>query len=217
MRLIDLSHVIEDGMTTYRGLPGPVISDHLSYDASRDLYEAGTEFQIGRIEMVANTGTYLDTPAHRWRGADDLSDVSVERVAELPGVCVDATGVGEAIGPELFAGLEVRGCAVLVRTDWSRHWRTEAYLSGHPYLTEDAAVWLRDQGAALVGIDSHNIDDTRGRIRPVHSVLLKAGVLIVEHLTNLASLPADGFVFTAAPPKVKGMGTWPVRAMARVG
>lgn len=217
MPLIDLSHVIEHGMTTYRGLPPPVITDHLSYDASRDLYEAGTEFHIGRIEMVANTGTYLDTPAHRWRGAEDLSDIGVERVAELPGLCVDATGAGEAIRPEAFAGLEVAGRAVLVRTDWSRHWRTEAYLIGHPFLTQAAAVWLRDQGAALVGIDSHNIDDTRGRTRPVHSVLLKAGVLIVEHLTNLAALPASGFSFTAAPPKVKGMGTWPVRAMARVG
>jgi len=217
MRLIDLSHVIEDGMTTYRGLPGPAIRDHLSYDASRDLYEAGTEFQIGRIDMVANTGTYLDTPAHRWRGADDLADVGVDRVAELPGLCVDATGAGVAIGPEAFEGLDVAGRAVLVRTDWSRHWRTDAYFHDHPFLTEAAAVWLRDRGAVLVGIDSHNIDDTRGRNRPVHSVLLRAGVLIVEHLTNLAELPASGFTFTAAPPKVKGMGTWPVRAMARVG
>ena len=217
MRLIDLSHEIVDGMVTYKGLPAPIICDHLSFEASRALYDGGEEFTIARIDMVANTGTYIDTPYHRWRDGDDLAAVGLDRVAELPGACVDATARdGLAIGAEAFEGLAVEGRAVLVRTDWSRHWRTDAYFENHPFLTEAAAVLLRDRGAALVGIDSHNIDDTRLRTRPVHSILLRAGVPIVEHMTNLASLPRAGFRFTAAPPKVRGMGTFPVRAMARL-
>jgi kynurenine formamidase len=218
VRLIDLSHPIEHGMVTYKGLPAPVICDHLTFEASRALYEGGEEFSIARIDMVANTGTYIDVPAHRWRDGDDLAAVALERVADLPGLCVDATGAdGPALGPELFEGLELADHAVLVRTDWSRNWRTDAYFEDHPFLTEVAATQLRDRGAALVGIDSHNIDDTRVRTRPAHSVLLRAGVPIVEHMTNLAALPPKGFRFTAAPPKVRGMGTFPVRAMARIG
>jgi kynurenine formamidase len=217
MRLIDLSHEIADGMVTYKGLPAPLICDHLTFEASRPLYDGGEEFSIARIDMVANTGTYIDVPAHRWRDGDDLAAVALDRVADLPGLCVDATGAGDlSVGPELFAGLEVAGHAVLVRTDWSRNWRTDAYFENHPFLSEAAAVLLRDRGAALVGIDSHNIDDTRVQTRPVHSVLLRAGVPIVEHMTHLAALPPQGFRFTAAPPKVRGMGTFPVRAMARV-
>lgn len=214
MTLIDLSHPIEAGMVTYKGLPAPTICDFLSREASRALYAPGTEFQIGRIDMVANTGTYLDTPFHRFADGEDLAGVALARVAALTGVCVRSDA--RAIGPETFAGLNVRGCAVLVHTGWDRHWRTESYFEGHPFLTEDAAVWLVEAGAALVGIDSHNIDDTAGNTRPVHTRLLGAGIPICEHMMGLGALPPHGFRFTAAPPKVIGMGTFPVRAFAEL-
>lgn len=214
MRLIELNHVITDGMITYAGLPGPVICDYLSREASRERYAGGTEFQIGRIDMVSNTGTYLDTPFHRYADGEDLAGLPLEKVTALPGLAVHTAET--AIGAEIFAGLDLAGKAVLVRTGWDRHWGTEAYFTGHPFLTEAAACHLRDCGAALVGIDSHNIDDTRGDSRPVHSVLLRAGIAIVEHMTNLGALPADGFTFSAPPPRVRGMGTFPVRAHALV-
>ncbi len=210
-RLIELNHVIEHGTVTYAGLPGPVICDYLSREASRTRYAEGTEFHIGRIDMVANTGTYLDTPFHRYADGDDLAGVALSRVTALPGLMVRAQG---AIGPEAFAGLDLSGRAVLVCTGWDRHWGTAAYFTRHPFLTEAAAIHLRDAGAALVGIDSHNIDDTAGNARPVHSTLLHAGIPIVEHMTNLAALPPAGFIFNAAPPRIRGMGTFPVRAHA---
>lgn len=214
-RIVDLSHVVEHGMVTYKGLPAPIICDYLSRAESRGLYAAGTEFQIARIDMVANTGTYIDTPFHRYADGADLSEIPLEKVAGAAGTCVDATGVpGRAIGPEIFAGAEIRDRAVLVRTGWSRHWGSDAYFEGHPYLTRDAAEYLRDAGAVLVGIDSHNIDDNSGGERPVHTVLLGAGIQIVEHMTGLDQLPASGFRFFAVPPKVKGVGTFPVRAHA---
>ncbi len=212
VRLIELNHVIEAGMTTYAGLPGPVICDYLSRQESRGKYAEGTEFQIGRIDMVANTGTYLDTPFHRYEGGADLAEMPLTMVTQLPGLMVPAAE--PVIGPEAFAGTAVRGRAVLVCTGWDRHWRTAAYLTGHPFLTEAAALYLRDAGAALVGIDSHNIDDTSGDTRPVHTILLHAGIPIVEHLTGLAALPREGFTFNAAPPRIRGMGTFPVRAHA---
>jgi len=215
MPLIDLSHAIEDGMVTYKGLPAPVICDYWSREASRGFYDDGSEFQIGRIDMVANTGTYLDCPSHRYADGDDLNRVGLERLAGLDALVV-RTGETQAIGAARFEGLEVAGKAVLVHTGWDRFWRTDAYFENHPFLTAEAADRLARRGAALVGIDSHNIDDTRGRSRPVHTRLLGAGVLIVEHLTNLAALPERGFRFTAAPPKVVGMGTFPVRAFAEV-
>ena len=215
MTLIDLSHVIEDGMVTYKGLPAPHVCDWLSREASRAAYDAGTEFQIGQITMVGNTGTYLDAPFHRYADGEDLAQVGVERLADLPGTVVRA-GDRLAVDADLFEGLDLAGRAVLVHTGWSRHWRTEAYYEGHPFLTEAAADRLVAAGAALVGIDSHNIDDTRTRARPVHSRLLGAGVPIVEHMRGLELLPDAGFRFTAAPPKVKGFGTFPVRAFARV-
>ncbi|HYF23380.1 MAG TPA: cyclase family protein [Caulobacteraceae bacterium] len=215
MRLIDLSHAIEDGMVTYKGLPAPVICDYWSREASRGFYDDGSEFQIGRIDMVANTGTYLDCPSHRYADGDDLSRVGLGRLAGLDALVV-RTGEALAIGADRFEGLEVAGKAVLVHTGWDRFWRTDAYLQNHPFLTAEAADLLARRGAALVGIDSHNIDDTSGRSRPVHTRLLGAGVLIVEHLTNLGALPDRAFRFTAAPPKVVGMGTFPVRAFAEV-
>ncbi len=216
MPLIDLSHTIEDGMVTYKGLPAPLICDHLSREASRAGYDAGTEFQIGRIEMIGNTGTYLDCPFHRYADGEDLSQVGLERVAALPGMVVRVEGV-RAIDADLFSGLEVRGRAVLVHTGWARHWRTDAYFEEHPFLTEAAAAWLVEAEAALVGIDSHNIDDTRTRTRPAHTLLLGAGIPICEHMRGLELLPDAGFRFTAAPPKVKAFGTFPVRAFAEVG
>jgi arylformamidase len=215
VRLVDLSHTIEDGMITYKGLPAPIICDHISHLQSRANYAPGTEFQIGRIDMVANTGTYIDTPYHRYPDGTDLSTTPLPNMTQLPGVVVRATGlVNRAIDWTNFAAIDVSGRAVLVNTGWDRHWRADGYFEGHPFLTEAAATHLRDRGAVLVGIDSLNIDDTSDRTRPVHSILLAAGIPIVEHLTNLAALPIDGFTFSAAPPKVVAMGTFPVRAHA---
>ncbi len=212
---VDLSHVIESGMVTYKGLPAPLMCDHLSRLDSRAHYAPGTEFQIGRIEMVGNTGTYLDTPYHRFEDGYDLSALPLERASGVPGVVVRTTGAaGRAIDWQAFAATPVAGRAVLVHTGWDAHWRTDAYFEGHPFLTEAAAIYLRDQGAALVGIDSLNIDDTADGRRIVHTVLLQAGVPIVEHLTRLEALPATGFRFYAVPPKVAKMGTFPVRAHA---
>jgi arylformamidase len=213
MTLIDLSHRIEDGMTTYKGLPGPQICDFWTREMSAGFYDDGSTFQIGRIDMVANTGTYLDAPFHRFADGADLAGLGLEQMAALPGIVVRAEGE-TAIDADRFEGRDMAGKAVLVHTGWDRHWRTEAYQTGHPFLTEAAARLLVDEGAALVGIDSHNIDDTSGRSRPVHTILLGAGVLICEHMTNLAALPDEGFAFTAAPPKIAGMGTFPVRAFA---
>lgn len=216
-RLVDLSHTIENGMETYRGLPVPVIEDHLSREASRAIYAEGTEFQIGRITMVANTGTYLDAPSHRWADGADVSQLPLEAVTDLAGVLVRvADRASRAIGPEAFDGPGLRGRAVLVHTGWDSNWRTDAYFTGHPFLTRDAAEALRDGGAALVGIDTFNIDDTTDGTRPAHSILLRAGIPIVEHMTGLGALPAEGFRFSAVPAPVSGMGTFPVRAFARV-
>jgi kynurenine formamidase len=215
MRLVDLSHTVSDGLITYPGLPGPVISDHLSFDASHELYAEGTEFTIGRIDMVANTGTYLDTPGHRHRGGHDLSGLPLERCALLPALVVEGESIG-ATGLAAFEGLDVAGHAVLVRTGWDVHFGTEAYgAPEHPYLATEAAEWLADQGVALVGIDSVNIDATPPRgDRPVHTLLLERDIPVVEHLTGLSALPPSGATFTAVPPKVAGMSTFPVRAFA---
>jgi arylformamidase len=211
--LIDVSHVIESGMITYKGLPAPLVCDYLSREASRKVYAPGVEFHIGKIEMVANTGTYLDAPFHRYADGIDVSELPLDRLAGLPGLVVAVDG--RAVTPPAFAGLDVRGRAVLVRTGWDAHWRTDQYFEGHPFLTAEAAAYLVEAGAALVGIDSLNIDDTADMARPVHSTLLRAGIPIVEHLTALDRLPQAGFEFFAVPVKVKGMGTFPVRAFGR--
>lgn len=214
---IDLSHTVEDGMITYKGLPAPIICDYLSREESRKFYDPGTEFQIGKIEMVANTGTYIDAPFHRFPDGKDLSGLALERLAWLPAVRIDASAPGvKAIGPSYFGDMDLEGKAVLVFTGWARHWGNEQYFEGHPFLTEEAAVFLREAGAALVGIDSHNIDDTSTRSRPVHTVLLGAEISIVEHMRGLELIPEKDFFFTAVPPKVKNFGTFPVRAFAAV-
>lgn len=211
--LVDLSHVIEAGMTTYPGLPGPVITDHLSREASRQTYAPGTEFNIGRIEMVANTGTYLDTPFHRFANGFDLADLPLDAVAGVPGVCLRIDD--QEVTSEQLSGVEVGGRAVLFHTGWDEHWATDRYgQPGHPFLGEAAAEWLVSGGVSLVGIDSVNIDDTRGNTRPAHTKLLDAGIPIVEHLTGLGSLVGTDFHFYAVPAPVRGLGTFPVRAFA---
>lgn len=216
-RLVDLSHIVEDGMVTFKGLPGPHICDYWSREASAANYEDGSSFQIGRIDMVANTGTYVDAPFHRFADGKDLSELPLGSLAALAGIVVRQPFERDlAIDVGAFDGLDVAGKAVLVHTGWDRHWRTTAYYENHPFLTAAAARWLVANGAAFVGIDSHNIDDTRTRSRPVHTTLLGAEIPIGEHLTNLDALPDRGFRFHAVPPKVKGMGTFPVRAYASI-
>lgn len=212
--IVDVSHIIEDGMVTYPGLPDPRITDHLSRDESRSHYAPGTEFHIGRVEMVANTGTYVDTPSHRYRGGHDLSGLPLERVADVPGIAIRAEDT-TTITTGLLDGHELRGRAVLFSTGWDRHWRTDRYgAGGHPHLGLDAAERLIAEEVALVGIDSVNIDDTATGERPIHSILLGAGIPIVEHLTGLGLLVDRTFRFFAVPPPVRGMGTFPVRAFA---
>lgn len=217
-RYIDLSHTVHDGLVTYKGLPAAIICDFLSREASRSRYAPGTEFQIGKIEMVTNTGTYVDCPFHRYEDGKDLSEVDLERFVDLEGVVIRADyRKGLAVTAEMFKDIDVSGRAVLVYTGWDEHWETDTYFENHPFLTEEAALYLRNNGARLVGIDSHNIDDTHGNTRPVHSTLLRAEILIVEHMCNLKNIPDSGFKFNAAPPKFKGAGTFPVRAFAAIG
>lgn len=213
-RIVDLSHTVEHGMITYKGLPAPIICDFLSREASKGHYADGTTFHIGKIEMVANTGTYVDAPFHRYRDGKDLSELAIESLADLDGLLFHADPAERAVGPELFRNVDVRGKAVLVHTGWASHWGTDQYFEGHPFLTAAAATWLREAGASLVGIDSLNIDDTTDGNRPVHTILLGAEIPIVEHMCGLESLPESGFRFHAVPVKVRGFGTFPVRAYA---
>lgn len=213
-RFIDLSHTVENGMITYKGLPGPVISEHLGRQESRARYTEGTEFHIGRIEMVANTGTYIDSPFHRYADGIDLSALPLSSIASLDGIVIRPPEGARSISATVFEGYDVKGKAVLVHTGWAKYWRTEQYFEGHPFLTEDAADHLVRSSAALVGIDSLNIDDTNGGERPVHSKLLEAEIPVVEHLCGLEDLPASGFRFFAVPVKVKDFGSFPVRAFA---
>jgi arylformamidase len=216
--LIDVCHTIDDGMITYKGLPAPVITDHLSREASRIHYAAGTEFHIGKIEMVANTGTYIDSPFHRYPNGRDLAGLDLYTVANLDGLVVRIEDKDKrAIDVDSLQALDVKGKAVLVQTNWDLHWRTEEYWSGkHPFVTEAAARLLAESGAALVGIDSYNIDNTQEGTRPVHSILLRHNIPIVEHLCGLRDLPSHGFKFFAVPVKVRNFGTFPVRAFALV-
>ncbi len=214
-KLIDLSHTIFNNLVTYKGLPAPIICDYLSREDSQSYYEEGTTFQIGKIEMVGNTGTYIDCPFHRFENGKDLSEVDLESFANIEAIIINAVDSTE-VGVDYFMGKEVNNKAVLIRTDWSKHWNTETYFDNHPYLTKEAAQYLKDNNAKLVGIDSHNIDDTRTKSRPIHTLLLGAEILIVEHLCNLNKLPDNNFLFSAVPPKMKGMGTFPVRAFATI-
>lgn len=214
---VDLSHTIEDGLITYKGLPAPIICDFLSREDSKKNYEEGTTFQIGRIEMVSNTGTYIDCPFHRFENGKDLSQVQIEKFTDLEAIVISIPHLETLeITEAQLQGFEIRNRAVLIHTGWDVNWNTEAYFHNHPFLTKGAAEYLRECQVKLVGIDSHNIDDTRGRSRPVHTTLLGSEILIVEHLCNLQLLPQEGFSFSAIPPKFKGVGTFPVRAMAKL-
>ncbi len=215
--LIDLSHTIEHGLVTYKGLPAPIICDYLSRENSKQFYEEGTEFQIGKIEMVTNTGTYIDCPFHRFENGKDLSEIELKCFVDLDAIVISVPSTETlAITERHLKNYEIRNRAVLIHTGWDSYWNTEKYYENHPYLTKEAAEYLRDCNVKLVGIDSHNIDSTLGKSRPVHTTLLGAGILIVEHLCNLYLLPKDGFTFSAIPPKFKGVGTFPVRAMAKL-
>jgi arylformamidase len=211
-RLVELSHPIEHGMITYPGLPGPVISDFLGRDASRGHYAEGTTFHIARLRMVGNTGTYVDAPFHRFGHGKDIASLPLERLADLPGLVVEASG--RTLDESLFAGRDLSGAAVLVRTGWDSRWGTPDYLEGHPYLTRAAAEFLAGAGPALVGIDSLNIDDAGDGVRPAHTLLLAAGIPIVEHLCNLRALPESGFRLHCVPAPFRGVGSFPVRAYA---
>jgi arylformamidase len=214
-KLIDVSHEIEAGMITYPGLPAPIISDHLSRKASEGNYATGTTFQIGHIEMIANTGTYVDAPFHRFAGGADLAGLPLERLADLPGVVIEATQRQDrAVDVSQVRRSDLRGRAVLIRTGWDVHWRTPRYGENAPFLTRHAAEFLAAVQPALVGIDSVNIDNMLDGTRPVHSLLLDAGIPIAEHLCNLEKLPPSGFRFHCVPIKFRGVGTFPVRAYA---
>jgi arylformamidase len=223
-RWVELSHVISAGMTTYPGLPGPEITPHLTREASRQVYEPGTEFAIDRVSMVGNTGTYLDSPYHRYADGADLAGLPLTSLADLPAVVVRrgaerGVGVADLAGAVAGAGVEVAGHAVLLHTGGDTGWGTDAYATDAPFLTRAGAAWLVEHGAALVGIDAVNIDDISGdgpADRPAHSLLLAAGIPVVEHLTGLNQLPPTGARFTAAPPRFAGFGTFPVRAYASV-
>lgn len=213
-KLIDLSHTVEHGLITYKGLPAPIICDYLSREASKRLYTEGTTFHIGKIEMVANTGTYIDSPFHRYESGKDLSELPLESIAGAAGIVFRVGRNVTSINESVFGDTELQGKAVLIQTDWSRHWNTDKYFEGHPFLTESAANHLKQCGARIVGIDSYNIDDIKDGRRPVHSILLGADIPIVEHMCSLDKLPADGFQFYAVPAKIRAFGTFPVRAFA---
>ena len=215
-RLIDVSHTVEHGMVTYKGFPAPVICDWMSREASRQKYAQGTEFQIGKIEMIANTGTYVDSPFHRYENGKDLSELPLESVADLECLVVRVPSGLTSIDDVPLTASKVKGRSVLFQTNWDRHFRTDAYFEGHPHLTARAAEWLVKAGAALVGIDSLNIDSTSTGARPVHSILLGREIPICEHMRGLAAVPDTGGRFSAVPVKVKGMGTFPVRAYVSV-
>lgn len=224
--LIDLSHPIRDGMRTHPGIPEPRISTFLSHEASKERYAPGTTFEITRIDLVANTGTYLDTPAHRFPGRGDLATLELERVVDLEGVVADCSAAGDDGGDRAIeaarleaalGGFDLQARAVLIRTAWDRHWGTEAYLADNPFVTDDGGQWLVDRGVALVGIDSLNVDSLEDGRRPAHTAILQAAIPLVEHLTGLERLPATGFRFFAVPPRIEGMATFPVRAFAILG
>ncbi len=215
-KLVDLSHEVEHGMITYKGLPAPIICDFLSREESKKNYAEGTTFHIGRIELVANTGTYVDSPFHRFADGIDLSELPLESLADLEGVLIHAQDYGRAIPAEAFDGINLTDKALLIHTGWSQHWRTDQYFEGHPFLTKEAAQYLADSNVAFVGIDTYNIDDTADGSRPAHTILLGNQIPICEHMCGLENLPDSGFRFHAAPVKVKAFGTFPVRAYAVV-
>jgi len=216
-RIVDLSHPIHHGLITYPGLPAPRIRPHLTRAQSRSRYAPGTEFQIDAITMVGNTGTYLDSPFHRYADGQDLAALPLESCVELPAVLARTAGSGSrAVDAGALAALEVAGRAVLLHTGGDAAWGRAGYATDAPYLTEGGARWLAEHGARLVGIDSVNIDDIQDGHRPAHSILLRADIPVIEDLTGLGQLPPTGFRFTAAPIPLAGVGTFPARAYATI-
>jgi arylformamidase len=216
--LVDLSHTISAGLVTYPGIPVPTVHPHLTREESRSHYAEGTEFAIDVIILAGNTGTYLDTPYHRYADGADLADLELETLVDLPIELFRLTDATErGIPAAMFYDRELHGTAVLLHTGWDQHFGTRGYATGAPYLTGNAAAYLIEAGTVLVGIDSINIDDAEtSRERPAHTQLLAAGVHVVEHLTNLAAVPPSGARLTAVPPKIRAFGTFPVRAYARL-
>jgi arylformamidase len=218
-RLVELSHIIREGLVTYPGLPVPIFTPHLTREDSRSHYAAGTEFAMDTITMIGNTGTYLDSPWHRYSGGADLAALSLDSLVDLPSEVFhlqDSTQRG--IPASAFWDRDVAGKAVLLDTGWSSRFGTPGYAIDAPYLSEDGVDYLVGEGVSLVGIDSLNIDNTQGTgERPAHTKLLAAGIHVVEHLTNLGEVPPSGAAFTAVPPRIEGFGTFPVRAYAKIG
>ena len=212
MRFIEVSHRVVPGMRTYPGLPAPLVDVVVDYETSRERYGGKAEFLIASLHLCGNTGTYVDSPHHRYPTGVDLADLPLERLAHVPAVVVDATNAGRAIGPEVFRGVALTGRAVLVRTDFARHWGTDAYFTDHPFLTTRSVDVLVQAGPAFVGIDSLNIDDVADLSRPAHTNLLGAGIPICEHMTDLAAVPATGARLHAVPIAWVGGATFPVRA-----
>lgn len=215
-RLVEVSHVIEPGMVTYPGLPAPEMEIIVDHESSRERYQNKSEFLIASLHLCGNTGTYVDAPIHRYRDGTDLASLPLDRVAHLPVRLFDARSLGRAVGPEMFEGQDLRGAAVLVRTDFSQHWRTERYGRENPFLTAQTCDLLVRAGVAFVGIDSVNIDDLADLARPAHTILLGAGVPVCEHMTNLAALPPQGGRLHAAPIAWRGGATFPVRAYVQL-
>lgn len=213
----DLSHNIRDGLISYKGLPAPLVCDFLSREESRKTYANGEAFHIAKIEMVANTGTYIDCPFHRYEEGEGFGSIEISRMADLPGIMISVSHKERlAIDASDFEGLDLKGKAVLVHTDWDQYWEQDQYFENHPHLTAAAAEYLREQDIALLGIDALNVDDTSTNARPVHSTLLGAGILIVEHLCELNKIKGKEFLFSALPPKFEGVGSFPVRAYAEI-
>ncbi len=216
-KYIDLSHTIENGMITYQGLPGPVIKDFLSRESSRDLYSPGTEFHVALIEMVSNTGTYMDTPFHRYEGGRDLADLELSKLVDIEAITIKANNLPDkGIGVSVFKGYDLSGKAVLVYTGFDKNWGADKYFHDHPFLTKEAAEYIAEQSPVLVGIDTYNIDDVADRSRPAHTILLGKDILIIEHMCNIRELPEKDYTFTAVPQKIRGVGSFPVQAFATI-
>jgi arylformamidase len=217
MQFIEVSHVIEAGMKTYPGLPEPEVEVLMDHDTSAQRYGGKAEFLISSLHLCGNTGTYVDAPLHRHRRGADLASLTLDKLAHLPITLVQApTGAERGIGIEHFRDVPVRDRAVLVRTDWSQHWRTPRYFEPNPFLTRGACEYLADQGARFVGIDSLNIDDIQDLVRPAHTILLGAGIPVCEHLTRLKAVPREGGFLHAVPIAWRGGATFPVRAYVMV-
>ncbi|MFI5341541.1 MAG: cyclase family protein [Candidatus Methylomirabilales bacterium] len=215
-KFVELNHVLEDGMKAYPGLPSPKIGAFLDHEASRSHYDERAEFYLGRVDMVCNLGTYLDSPYHRHRDRADLSQIPLEKVARVPGVVLDAAASPDRSIALDCSASQLCGRAALIRTGWDRRWGTDAYWEPGPYLAASFVDLLIRARAILVGVDFWNVDNTEDPSRPAHTRLLAEGILIVEHLCNLSALPRTGFQFSAVPLRIARGASFPVRAFAEM-